>query len=229
MNLVISTVGDNSKHPTWLDKNNNFDLVLLYYGSNVEIAKSYLIHTPHVYSAKGFKWWLIKSFIDSNIELISKYDYIWFPDDDIEIHPDDINKLFGVADKFKLQLCQPSLTGYVSHRITMPQQGNLLRYTNFVEVMAPLMNLETVLKVKDTFDSNYSSWGLDNVWPYMLGYPTDKIAIIDSIVMNHSKPVGNPELYSKIPHSLDIDTKMVYDKFAPDVLFDQREYTIIKL
>ena len=47
--------------------------------------------------------------------------------------------------------------------------------------------------------------------------------------MNHSKPVGNPELYSKIPHSLEEDTNMVYKKFAPNVLFEQKEYTIVKL
>lgn len=229
MNLVIATVGDNSLHKEWIKEKPNFELVLLYYGDNKEIAKSYISDTSHLYASKGFKWWLIKSFIEDNIEWLSQYEYIWFPDDDLEISTQDINKLFELAKKYELWLCQPSLLGYVSHQITLPQVNYLLRYTNFVEVMAPMMSLDTVLKLKDTFDVNYSSWGLDGVWPYLLGQPKDKVAIIDSIRMKHTKPQGNPELYSKIPHSLEYDTNLVYEKYAPGMSFPHVEYTQIPL
>ena len=172
---------------------------------------------------------LIKSFIEDNLDWISKFEYIWFPDDDIQINTESINKLFVLAKKYNLWLCQPSLLGYISHQITSPYQNSLLRYTNFVEVMAPMMNLDTVLKLKDTFDVNYSSWGLDGIWPYILGHPKDKIAIIDEIKMTHTKPPGNPELYSKIPHSLEIDEKLIYDKFSNGERFLQTQYTSLNL
>ena len=61
MNLVIAPAGDKSLHKKWLTGKPNFELVLLYYGDNLEVAKSYTKDTPHVYASKGFKWWLIKS------------------------------------------------------------------------------------------------------------------------------------------------------------------------
>jgi hypothetical protein len=229
MNLVIAPAGDKSLYKEWLTGKPNFELVLLYYGNNMEVAKSYTKDTPHVYAAKGFKWWLIKSFIEDNLEWISKFEYIWFPDDDITIDTEDINRLFKIAKEHNLYLCQPSQLGYLSHQITLPQENSLLRYTNFVEVLAPLMNLETVLKLKETFDANYSSWGLDGIWPYILNYPKNKIAIIDTISMVHTKPPGSPELYSKFPYPLEIDEKMAYDKFTNGVRTPQQEYTRILL
>ena len=229
MNLILSPAGDNSFHSEWIQGNPNFDLVLLYYGDNLEKAESYLKDTPYVYASKGFKWWLIKAFIEDNLEWVSQYEYIWFPDDDLKITTEDINKLFEVAKEYDLYIAQPALLGYASHQITLPQENSLLRYTNFVEVMAPLMNLDTVLKLKETFDVNYSSWGLDGVWSYLLGDPKDKIAIIDTIKMTHTKPTGNPELYSKIPHSIEFDTQLVYNKFSSGIEFPQKQYTKINL
>jgi len=229
MNLVVATVGDKSYHKEWIESNPEFDLVLLYYGDNPDTALSYTQDTPYVYSAKGFKWWLIRSFIESNLDWVSNYSYIWFPDDDVSIKTKDINRLFSLAKEYNLWLCQPSLKGYISHNITCPQNNSLLRYTNFVEVMSPLMSLDTVLKLKSTFDINYSSWGLDGIWPYILDHPKDKIAIIDSIFMTHTKPPGSPELYSKIPHSLEEDEKLAYDTFTDGLKFPQLEYSKIPL
>ncbi len=56
MNLILSPAGDNSFHSEWIQGNPNFDLVLLYYGDNLEKAESYLKDTPYVYASKGFKW-----------------------------------------------------------------------------------------------------------------------------------------------------------------------------
>lgn len=229
MNLVVATVGDNSYHKEWIKDNPNFDLVLLYYGDNPDTAIEYTKDTPQVYSAKGFKWWLIKSFVESDPEFVSQYEYIWFPDDDISISTGEINEIFSIAKEHDLWLCQPSLKGYVSHKITCPQPNSLLRYTNFVEIMSPLMNQKTLQILKETFDVNYSSWGLDGIWPYLLGNPKDKVAVIDKISMTHTKPTGNPALYSKIPHGIQQDEQLAYDKYSDGNRFIQTEYSKIKL
>ena len=229
MNLVLSPAGDNSLHSEWIQGKPNFDLVLLYYGDDLEKAGSYLKDTPHVYASKGFKWWLIKSFIEDNLEWVSQFEYIWLPDDDLSINTKSINELFEIAKKHSLWLCQPALLGYASHNITLPRENSLLRYTNFVEVMAPLMDLDTLLKLKETFDVNYSSWGLDGVWPYLLGNPKDKVAIIDTVKMIHTKPPKSPELYSKIPHSLEYDTNLAFEKYTSGESFPHTEYTQIPL
>lgn len=93
------------------------------------------------------------------------------PDNDVSISTEDINNLFKLAEKYNLSLCQPAMKGYVSHKITLPKPNSLLRYTNFVEILAPLMDLKTLMLVKDTFDENYSGWGYDFLWPYMLIIP----------------------------------------------------------
>jgi len=195
--LVISSIGDESLHPEWVKDQPNFDLVLLYYGNNENIAQSYLYYTPYVYMAKGEKYHLSKSFIQSNLDFMSNYEYVWFPDDDVSISTKNINRLFETATQYQLSICQPAMEGYVSHEITKPAPNSLLRYTNFVEVLAPLFNLESLLKVYETFNLNYSSWGYDYLWPHLLNYPQDKIAIIDDIIMTHTKPVG--QNYSRFP------------------------------
>jgi hypothetical protein len=85
---------------------------------------------------------------------------------------------------------QPSMVGFISHSITKKRILSFIRYTNFVEVLAPLMSLNCLIKLKDTFNLNESSWGLDILWPLLLKYPKNKIAIIDKIFMRHTKPVG---------------------------------------
>jgi hypothetical protein len=66
-------------------------------------------------------------------------------------------------------------------------------------VLAPLFNLESLLKTYETFDLNYSSWGYDYLWAHLLDYPKNKIAIIDDIIMTHTKPVG--QSYSRFPRN----------------------------
>ncbi len=202
-NLVIAPCGnDNSLIKQWVGDNMNFDLVLLYYGDNMEMAKSYKQFTPHVYMGKGEKYHLIQSFYLDNPEFIEQYDYVWLPDDDVLIYPDQINKLFNVADYYKLDLCQPSMIGYVSHPITKHIDDCILRYTNFVEVLAPLFNKQTFYKLLPTFNINSSAWGYDYLWPHLLEYPQDKIAIIDDVVINHTKQAcSNYEgRFAKPPH-----------------------------
>ena len=225
--LVISTIGDESLHSEWIQNDPNFDLVLLYYGNKKEIAKEYTKQTPYVYMAKGEKYHLLKSFILSEQEFISQYSYIWLPDNDVSISTEDINKMFLLAEQYKLLLAQPAMIGHVSHRITLPQPNTLLRFTNFVEVLAPLMSLDTLMLVKDTFDENYSGWGYDFLWPYLLEYPQDKIAIIDSIVMKHTKPVGTD--YSRFPIHPSLESEEMLRRLTTNLNIEQKEYSKILL
>ena len=101
----------------------------------------------------------------------------------------DINTLFLVSKEKDLYLSQPSMSGYISHDITSKKTDNI-RYTKFVEVLAPLFKNNILLKLYNTFDEIESSWGYDYLWPFLLGYPEVKIAILDQINMIHTKPVG---------------------------------------
>jgi hypothetical protein len=52
------------------------------------------------------------------------------------------------------------------------------------------MSKNTLKLLFETFTITESGWGLDLLWPKLLGYPKDKIAIIDKIVIDHTKEVG---------------------------------------
>jgi hypothetical protein len=210
-NLIISPTGKESYVKEWVKGNVDFDLVLLCYDNDENICKDFIKYTPLVYMGKGEKYQLIKSFIVDNIDFISNYDYVWLPDDDVNISTDDINKLFKTAKNFDLWLCQPSMNGYVSHEITKPVKNSVLRYTNFVEVLAPLFNIDVLLKLYETFDLNYSSWGYDYLWPFLLSYPEDKIAIIDNIIMTHVRPIG--QNYSRFPKDPGIEMNELLNKY----------------
>ncbi len=165
-NLIIAAVGDNSCHPEWLAGEPNFDLCLIYYGNNLERSAAYQQHATFFSRSKGQKYHLIKDFADANPDLLAQYEYIWMPDDDVSIEAEKINRLFQVAKEKQLWLCQPSMVGYRSHPFTRPRLFSFLRFTNFVEVLAPLMSIDTLLLLKDTFQLNESAWGLEFVWSY---------------------------------------------------------------
>lgn len=195
--LIISAVGDDSLHGEWIAGDPEFDLCLLYYGNDDAIAAKYAQQATFFYRAQGMKYRLVYEWITNNIEPLQNYTYIWLPDNDVSISTTDINRLFKTAEEYELLLSQPAMIGYISHKATQPQPGSFLRYTNFVEVLAPLMHIRTLLKLTETFLINYSGWGYDYLWPLLLGYPENKIAIIDAIIMRHTKPIGTD--YSRFP------------------------------
>jgi len=107
-----------------------------------------------------------------------------------------INEFFHIARTFKLNLSQPALHDLnVEHKILIQRPSMLLRYTNFVEIMAPLLSIQALLHLMPTLDNNEikSAWGLDFVWPYLLN--NQNVAVIDKTPMTHTRPVTafNPD------------------------------------
>jgi len=190
-NLVFSAVGDGSVHNTWLKGKKSYDIMLVYFGDNPEIAEKYESEVKYFYQKKSpSKFILLKDFIEEHKDIFKKYEYIWAPDDDVASSSENINNLFKTMKEFDLWLSQPAIEGFNSYSITRPQPGKKLRYTNFVEVMAPCFSLEKLLVLYPTFEESVSAWGLDFLWPALLGYPEDKIAIIDYSTANHTKQPG---------------------------------------
>lgn len=218
-NLIIACAGDDSLHLPWFSEFMNYDLCIIYYGNNSEISEKFKKNCNYFFQNKGEKYHLIKKLIDNNSINFNTYEYIWLPDVDIEISVESINKLFEYAKKFKLSLCQPSMNGFISHQITAQHSSNLLRYTSFVEILAPLFDFKTFMDLKDTFDCNYTSHGLDFVWPKLMGYPDDKIAIIDDILMTHTKPIGQSyERFIVHPHIDFVDTMNKFNLDTKNVM-----------
>ena len=77
----------------------------------------------------------------------------------------------------------------VEHKILIQRPGNILRYTNFVEIMAPCLHVNALEHVWKTLDEDRikSGWSLDVVWPHLLNY--QRVAVIDKTPMMHTRPV----------------------------------------
>jgi hypothetical protein len=221
-NLIISAVGDESLHNEWIDGDAQFDLALIYYGNNETIAKSYEKEAKWLVRLKGMKYHLIDQFLHQYPSIIGDYDFVWLPDNDVSISTDAINQLFTIAKEQQLELCQPAMTGYLSHPITKPSPRLLLRYTNFIEVLAPLMSAKSLPILQESFTLNYSGWGFDYLWPYLLGNPRNTIAIIDAITMRHTKPVGND--YSRFPTHPKKELKNLLKKYKGEIKEKQVVY-----
>ncbi len=46
-----------------------------------------------------------------------------------------------------------------------------------------------------TFRGSFTAWGLDLIWPHLLGLPRAKIAIIDETPVTHTRKQGTGAIY----------------------------------
>ncbi len=185
-NLVISAVGDESLHRHWMPCD-GYDIFLIYYGDN----EGFPGESEFYKRRKGTKFRLIHEMVED----IKKYDYIWMPDDDICLKPKYIRRMFHIAGKYNLEICQPSIIGWYGLKVTLCHHDSFLRYTNYVEIMCPCFSQRALRICKNTFLENKSGWGIDAVWHLLLGQPTDKLAIIDEVVAVHTRAMGSGDMY----------------------------------
>lgn len=192
-NLVIVRAGDSSLHPQWLANRRarNWDLVVSYFGDDED-----MFHGSEGVrvDSKGPKMPALFALISEGWDRISTYEYIWLPDDDLAISGDDITVFFSLCKKYGLALAQPSLTenSFVYHAITVHNPRYLLRFTNYVEMMAPCFSREALERCLNTFGENLSGWGQDHIWARLLCPQAHRLAVVDAVQMKHTRPFGGP-------------------------------------
>ena len=191
-NLVIIRAGDQSLHPEWLKgpEEQNWNLLVSYYGDDPDRFRGDDIRRI---DAKGLKWPALYNLVGDLDHDLDQYDYIWFPDDDLACDKDGINRFFNLCHKYNLELAQPSLSmnSYATHLITIRNRSFLLRFTTFVEIMAPCFSRSFLKRCHASFSESVSGHGLDYLWP---AWVSDfmKIAIIDAVIIRHTRPIGGP-------------------------------------
>ena len=194
-NLVVVRAGPRSLHRDWnlSSHTDQFDVVVSYYGDGEYIPAA----GESVHYFKGGKFEGIFDLFQKRPELMRDYTHIWIPDDDIGTNIDDIAKLFDIAKARRLQICQPSLSwkSYHSHFITLYNPHFELRYTNFVEMMAPVFTSDALRELTPLFEGLRFGWGLDEIWCRLLPAPEFGSAIIDAVTVDHMRPLGSGALY----------------------------------
>ena len=245
--LVFSSVGDRNNVRTWTSdpSKKNFDLVIYYFGEE----ENPVFDADLVVKRKGLKFDNFHHFLNHND--ISQYESIWVVDDDIIMDTASINKMFFLFSKYKLWLAQPSFSegSRISWGITRKNPDCILRFTNFVECGAPIFSREILPQLIKTFKDARTGFGVDLIWPTLLGFPKNKIAIIDTVTCHHPKNVHS-SIDEVVPRQLHLtqgvellnDYGLLSTDCNPlqcntwDLLYDQlphevrefREYTKIK-
>lgn len=203
--LVVARVGDSSVHRSWCAPRGerSFDVALEYFGdepNKYQGEADFYSHRPSARYPETLKYSGISAWLDEQPGLAEGYDYVFLPDDDLVCDAPTLERFFDVASAFRLSLAQPALSShsYFSHAVTLQVPGALLRFTNFVEVMAPLFSRDAFELCRPTFTLSRSSWGLDVLWPSLLGNPSRGIAIVDATPIYHSRPTGTGALYRSL-------------------------------
>lgn len=202
--LIIVRAGDGSLHREWIHPASyrNFDLAISYYGGTPgRYAEECEIYTQ----AKGAKWPAIYDLIQHLGEQVFQYDAVWFPDDDIRTHPGNIARMFQLFTEHELLLAQPALSANSYFQVTAQHIDYRLRYTQFVEIMVPIFSREALRTCWTTFNKSVTGWGMEHVWAKLLGYPHEKLAILDETPVKHTRPPGQGELYENIKTQLKIN------------------------
>jgi hypothetical protein len=181
--LVFSSVGDTNCIHHWLadSSHRNFDLITYYYGDDPDFSPD----SNLLISRKGLKYENFYHCVH-NINL-SNYEAVWVVDDDIVMQTHAINRMFARFSQFNLLLAQPSFCAdsRVSWQITRQDPTCTIRYTNFVENGVAIFSRDVLEVLKPTFKVARTGWGIDLIWPKLMGFPARKIAVIDDVCCVH--------------------------------------------
>jgi len=185
----------------WLDptKERNWDLYLCPY-QEIEAVHDVECSIGNV--LPGPKWAGLTTLLNS-WNGWRDYEYIWLPDDDIFTNQDDIDAMFRFGEALNFDLFAPALqeNSYYAHYITMTNRSFFARRVGFVEIMVPCFRKGTLERLLPTLDLTTTGWGwgLDSVWPKLLGY--EGLGILDGVSVLHTRPVGSfrdPELGRRV-------------------------------
>jgi len=189
--MIFTSAGENTHFlEWWVSKEQMYDIYVFYYGENEDLFNKYKSKVTHIEKSKGSKFQNFYKFYTKNPDIIQRYDYFFLLDDDIEIKHTNINKMFFIAEMYKLHICAPSFTSKskISWPHTLHKPHVFLSYTNFIEVNAPLYSKNALKALMKCYDPRLIGWGIDYLATWANGlYKQSSYAIIHSIQCTNPK------------------------------------------
>ncbi|MFO1131820.1 MAG: hypothetical protein U1E16_07415 [Hyphomicrobiales bacterium] len=170
-----------------LDGERNFDIAVRLYeppGLNEKLLEG----AEFVMTGGLSKFHAAALFI-AKCNLQEAYDGYFFLDGDLEFDAGQLSQFLTLVHAARFDLAQPAVTrdSYSYWRMAYHQPGFLFRETSFVEVMAPYMSRAALTALFPTFERSISSYGLDFVWPSLLG--NGRIGVVDAFQVRHTERV----------------------------------------
>lgn len=187
--LVFTSAGDRHGLAGWLPKGGrDWDLLVAYYGDDPATYDWLAAHADQVVRRKGGKIQNLWSLWREEPALLAPYDHVWVADDDlVPREPEDIGRLFAVAEALDLWVCAPAFdpAGKMSFPATLPDDGGQdIRLVNFIEVTCPLFRRDKLESFLGVFDGSLVGYGIDKWYSHHLG--ADQclaFGLVDRIVM----------------------------------------------
>jgi hypothetical protein len=166
-----------------------YDLLLNYYDESPPNPKAETV----VYQ-RGCKNTAIRRLLELRPDLLLQYDRVLFLDDDIEVGAGQIDRLFQVADREKLDLAGPSLTADSQTAwpfLLQPGAGRGIIRASSIEIMAPLMTRRALEAVAWVFAESASGWGGDLLLGPVVraAFGPERVGVIGSVAVRHARPV----------------------------------------
>ncbi len=209
-NLVVVRAGDGSLHETMIPGAvaGWYDLVVSYFGVDPECFR-----TPHEnrVDVPGGKWDGLGRTLEELGELQPRWDYCWLPDDDLDISSQHVRELFAAMRRHRLTVAQPALShdSWFTFLQLLRCASFELRWTDGIELMAPCFATPVLEMVRPLFAHTMSGYGLDSLWSRLEPDNRMRSAVIDTIEMRHTRPIGGGQLYANMKErGLDPITEM---------------------
>lgn len=135
----------------------------------------------------GSKWENILWFLE-NMAFWDEYDYMWFPDENIEITEDNIKKYLELVNKKNMLISQPSVDWAckkLAHKVLLNEKKNIFRRSTFVGINAPCFEVNFVKNtllpfLQENREHLKSGWGVDIWWSNVM---KNDLYIVDEVTM----------------------------------------------
>ncbi len=118
----------------------------------------------------------------------TEFDWVFLCDDDVELSVDFLDRFISLAERYDFALCQPARTvdSFTDHPIVQILPGLTARRTNFVEIGPVVCMRRDAARLLMPFgETSGMGWGLDFVWPRILGGAGLRLGIIDATPIAH--------------------------------------------
>ncbi|HYG26666.1 MAG TPA: hypothetical protein VD906_07155 [Caulobacteraceae bacterium] len=190
--LLIVRAGDRSLHPAWLKGRGSgerrFDLHISYFGDKADAFADRPADVTLSFE-KGGKWTGLTACLETLGDRVLQYDWIGFPDDDLIADCRTWNRFFDILDEMQPKLAQPALhwRSFVTWDFLIQRIGVKARWTNFVEIMTPVMSRDFFLKVRGALGANASGYGYDFWWPTLAEPKARSVLVVDAAPVLHTR------------------------------------------
>lgn len=202
---VFTSAGDRNAVAGWLppDRARDFDLLVAFYGEDEARHAELVAIADRCWRIKGGKYQNLWTLVRRGEIDLAPYSHVWVADDDLLLDPEDVPRLFDLAARYDLHVCQPAFdpAGRISWRVTRFVPGSeQLRLTDFVEETCPLFRRDRLEAFLEVYDGSVAGYGVDLWFSHHLGAGWNgRFAVIDAIT------VINPRTETKAGGMREID------------------------